>query len=366
MKNNKQNSIKVVVLAGGAGTRLWPIARTSKPKYSLDFFGKGTMLQETVKRLRTGFKRDEIVFAVGAGQLEHVKKQLPGLDKKSIFFEPYKRDTAGAIGLAAIRLFVKDPQTIMVVANADHYVKEVNLYLRALKQGIEAVKNNPDRIALVGLKPEYPETGYGYIKIGKPAFAGSFGVARFVEKPDLKTAEKYMASGNYFWNPAMFIWRVDHLLDLYKKYLPDQYKILMKIKDSLGTKNEAKVVATEFAKIKPISIDYGILEKLKPGSMLMVPARFTWRDVGSWKAIHEVSSSHPKANVIKGKVVSVESTGNLVYSIHKEKMITLAGVEDMVVIDTEDTLFICPKEKSQMVKKIIEELKNKKDLNKFL
>jgi mannose-1-phosphate guanylyltransferase len=164
----------------------------------------------------------------------------------------------------------------------------------------------------------------------------------------------------------MFIWRVDHLLELYKKYLPDQYKILMKIKAVLGTKNEAKVLATEFAKIKPISIDYGILEKLKPGSMLMIPASFTWRDVGSWKAIHEVSASHPRENVIKGKVMTVESSGNLVYSIHKEKMITLAGVDDMVVIDMEDTLFICPREKSQMVKKVISELKDKKNLNKFL
>jgi len=219
---------------------------------------------------------------------------------------------------------------------------------------------------LIGIRPTYPETGYGYVKINKlfqqigndEIFYGQ----RFVEKPDLETAKKYVKNWDYFWNSAMFCWRVDYLLSLFKKYLPAHYKILMRIQPALGTKNEKKVVRREFKKLKPISIDYGIMERTR--RLVVVPASFDWADVGHWRTVKEILASKKADNIVRGKYISIDSRGNLIYS-YSGKLIATVGLKDMIIIETEDCLLVCPKDRAQDVKKVVEELERKK-MRKYL
>ena len=184
-----------------------------------------------------------------------------------------------------------------------------------------------------------------------------FYVEKFVEKPDLETAKKYLSAWEYLWNPAIFIWRVDYLLSLYAKYLPEMYSILMKIQESIGKKNEARILKQEFSKIKPISIDYGIMEKEK--EMLVVPGDFGWADIGHWRAVEEALSDKNKKNVIKGNCVSHDSDGNLIYNFTK-KVVGICGLKDMIVVETDDALLVCPKDKAQLVKNLVEEIEKSK------
>ena len=222
------------------------------------------------------------------------------------------------------------------------------------------VKKHPDQIVLLGLNPTYPETGYGYIKLGKQKVSVGkdklFNVECFKEKPDLKTAKKYLKSWAYLWNPAYFVFRVDTMLALYKKHLPQQYKILMKIK------NSPEKLKTEFPKIKPISVDYGIMEKAN--KLLCLPASFDWADIGHWRTVQEILADKKSDNVVKGKYIHMDGSGNLVYS-YSNKLIATLGVKNSIIIETKDAILVCPKSKAQEVKKIVERLK-KEGLSNYL
>lgn len=359
--------MKIVILAGGGGTRLWPVSRKSKPKQTQPFIGNKTLLQKTFERIRSGFKLDDIFISSNIKHYSLIQKQIPLVPRKNYILEPEKRETAAAIGLVAACLAKKNPQEIVFMANADHYIKDIKEYIRVAKLAGRVVKENPSYTVLLGIKPTYPETGYGYIKINKLAkqigddeiFYGE----KFIEKPNFKTAQQYFKSWDYLWNPAMFCWRVDHLLRLFKKHLPQHYKILMRIQKAYGTKSFNSVLKKEFKKIKPISIDYGIMEKIK--KMLVIPADFEWVDVGHWRTVRDVLSQRRDDNVIRGKHIGHDSKGNLIYS-YSGKLIATVGVKDMIIIDTEDCLLVCPKDKAQEVKKIVEKLNKKKGYQKYL
>jgi len=360
--------MKIVILAGGGGTRLWPVSRKNKPKQIQPFIGNKTLLQKTFERLRSGFKLDDILVSANARHYSLIHKQIPALPKKNYILEPEKKDTAAAIGLVAAYLAKQNPKEVFLTANADHYIKNVKEYIRIIKLIGKVVKDNPAATGLVGIKPTYPETEYGYIKINK--LFGQIGNdeifygEKFIEKPDFITAKKYFKAWDYLWNPAMFCWRADYLLSLFKKHLPKHYLHLNKIQKAVGTKSEKSVLNREFKKIKPsISIDYGIMEKIK--KMLVVPADFDWVDVGHWRTVKDVLSQKKDDNVIKGKYVGHDSKGNLIYS-YSGKLIATAGVENMVIIDTEDCLLVCPKNRAHEIKKIVEELKKRKDYQKYL
>ncbi|MCH7492782.1 mannose-1-phosphate guanylyltransferase [Patescibacteria group bacterium] len=358
--------MNVVILAGGGGTRLWPVSRKNKPKQIQHFIGDQTLMQETFSRIRTGFPAKNIYVSTHYDHLQGIRQQIPQLPAKNYILETAKKDTAGAIGLAAVTLAKKNPHEIMVMANADHYIKNRKEYIRLLKLAAKVIKKDPHNSVVIGIKPTYPETGYGYIKINK--LFGQFGDdevffgQRFVEKPDKKTAQRYVKRWDYLWNSAIFCWRVDYLLELYQKHLPKHYAVLMRIQPALGTKHEKKVVTREFKKLKPISIDYGIMEKTK--NILVIPASFDWVDVGHWRTVKEVLSRSDTENVVKGQHVGIESSGNLIYS-YTGRLIGTAGLKDMIIIDTEDCLLVCPKDRAQDVKKIVEKLQKEK-LNKYL
>lgn len=358
--------MKVIILAGGGGTRLWPVSRKHKPKQIQPFIGNKTLLQKTFERVRKGFTLSDILVSTNVKHYSLIHHQIPSLPKNNYILEPEKKDTAAAIGLVAAYLAKKNPHEVMFMANADHYIKNVKEYLRVAKLAEKVAKENPSFTVLLGIKPTYPETGLGYIKINKlfKQFGNDevFQAERFIEKPDLETAKQYFKSWDYLWNPAMFCWRVDNLLNLFKKFLPQHYKILMKIQNAMDTRQASSVLKKEFKKIKQISIDYGIMEKSR--KMLVIPADFDWVDVGHWRTVKDVLAKNLDDNVIKGKYIGHDSQGNLIYS-YTGKLIATCGVKNMIIIEAEDAILVCPKDKAQDVKKIVEMLE-KKGLKKYL
>ncbi len=251
--------MKLVIMAGGSGTRLWPVSRKKEPKQVKPFFGNETLLQKSFKRLRKGFPLKDIYISSNINQKKFIKQQLPNFPEKQLILEPIRKDTAAAIGYFSLILSLEDPKAIIATINSDQYISDVKKYLKFLKLSQRVVEKYPKKILLIGINPTYPETGYGYIKLGEKIktnlVKALFQVEKFVEKPDLVTAKHYLTKWNYLWNPAIFVFRVDYMLELFKKYLPQQFNILKKIKESPVKLNK------EFPKIKPISIDYGIMEK---------------------------------------------------------------------------------------------------------
>ncbi|MDD5043430.1 MAG: sugar phosphate nucleotidyltransferase [Patescibacteria group bacterium] len=365
--NNRRGQMKLVIMAGGGGTRLWPISRINSPKQIHPLIGKDTLLQATWKRVAGDFKKEDIFVSSNIKYREYIKRQLPNLHLVNLILDPERKDTAAAIGLAALKLYHDNPRNILVTVNSDAHIKNSKEYVRILKLTERVASENPERAVLVGINPSYPETGYGYIKLGrqwrKIGQDAVFYGEKFVEKPDLETAKKYFKRWDYLWNPAIFVFRVDHLLDLYEKHLPEMYNILMNIYKALGGQDEEKIIREEFRKIKPISFDYGIMEKIGQ-EMLVIPADFGWSDVGHWRTIRDILAKKEGENVANGEYIGIDSGGNLVLSFSK-KLIATVGVKNHIIVETGDAILICPQERAQEVKKVVAELKKQK-LKKYL
>ncbi len=358
----------LVILAGGHGTRLWPVSRKNSPKQSECFFDKKTLLQLTYDRALKGFKKENIFISCGRSQFPLLSKQLKNVSKENFIIEPEAKGTAMAIGFACIKLLKKDENATIAIANSDHFIKQENEYLRILSLASKVVEKNPKKLMLVGIKPQYPETGYGYIELGK-LFSkikndSIYNIIRFKEKPDLKTAKKYLSSGKFYWNPAWFVFKAKTMIDLFEKYLPKHFNSLDEIYKSLDKKDLSLIENKSFSKVENISIDYGIMEKTH--DMLLVPANISWYDVGHWRAVGDCFIDKNTINLEEGKTLVIESKNNLIINKNKDKLLTVLGVDNLVVIDTKDALFICPKDKSQEVKKVIDHLKKDKKLSKYL
>jgi mannose-1-phosphate guanylyltransferase len=353
--------MKLVIMAGGGGTRLWPVSRKNSPKQTLPFVGDQTLLQATFDRLSKSFAIGDIFVSTNVNQCEIVLEQLPAIKRENLILEPEKKDTAAAIGYAAIKLIQIDPEACFVTINSDAYIKNEKEYLRILKLAEKVIEKYPQKAVMVGVKPTYPETGYGYIKMAEQidkfsnesgGFDQLFRVEKFVEKPDYETAKQYVDDWEYLWNPALFVWKAKSLLEKFKEFLPRHYEILMALKDNL---NQANYIKEKFTEFEPVSIDYAIMEKLL--DMVVIPADFGWSDIGHWRTIKDVLS-RPDKDLIKGKVITLNNSGNLIYN-YTDKLVATIGLKDLIIVQTEDVTLICHKDQAQEVKKILAIVKEK-------
>lgn len=358
-----------ILLAGGHGTRLWPVSRRSAPKQLQPVLGRETLLRAAWKRLRGGLPASRILVVTNAAQAPLIRRDLPELPEANLLVEPERRDTAMAIGFGAAVAAARDPKTVVATINSDAYVRDQKEYWRILRLA-ERVARKGRRLILIGVRPSYPETGYGYIRMGSqvarvPRGKGThdevFEVEGFREKPDLETAKAYVSQWEYLWNPTLLVAPAAVLLSRFRAHLPKHARALDRIRRAWRTPRRDAAVAGAFAAVEPISVDYGLLEKEK--GMRVVPADFGWADVGHWRAVHEVLASRPKANVARGRHLAVDSEGNLLYGF-TGRLIAAVGLTDMIVVETEDVVLVCPKSRAQDVKKLVERL-GKKALKRF-
>ncbi len=347
-----KNNFYALILAGGRGTRFWPKSRTKKAKQVLDFLGEGTLIQQTVARLRKVVPPDRILILTNGHLRDEIIRQLPDVPKQQILAEPAQRNTAPAIGLAARILQDRDPDAVMGVFPADHFIAKPAPFLKLVKAAYkEAAKGS---MALIGIKPRWAETGYGYVEFGKGAMnPGSLEptpVLRFREKPDAKTAAKFVKAGNYCWNAGMFFWRADTYLCALRNHLPETASLI----DSLQGCQErkfGKLVKEAFPRCQNISVDYAVLEKARD-VVGFVAGDIGWNDVGSWNAIYELLPKDARGNAARGETLIEDGSGNLVDAA-PGKLVALLGVEGLVVVDTPDALMVCRREDAQRVGELV-------------
>lgn len=343
-----------LIMAGGRGERFWPKSRKNLPKQFLSLTGDGrTMIQLTVERILPLVDMQDIYIVTNRSYKALVREQLPELPEENILCEPVAKNTAPCIGLGAVHIAKKYEDAVMFVLPSDHLIKYNTMYLDTLRRASEVAEAG-DNLVTLGIMPSYPETGYGYIKFLPNARRGvAFEVDRFVEKPDLETAKQYLATEQYLWNSGMFIWRVSTILRSIEKYLPDTYAGLRRIGDAIGTPDEKEVLEKEFSAFKSESIDYGIMEKAD--HIYTLPGSFGWDDVGSWNAVERIQPANEFGNVVHGNAVTVDTKRCIIQG--DKKLIATVGLEDIIIVDTDDALLVCEKGDASEIKKVLENLK---------
>jgi len=343
-----------LIMAGGRGERFWPRSRQNMPKQFLSLTDDGkTMIQLTVERILPLVAMEDIFIVTNRGYRELVRAQLPELPEGNILCEPVGKNTAPCIGLGAVHIAKKYGDAVMMVLPSDHLIKYTSLFLNTLSDACEVAEQGGNLVTL-GIAPDCPETGYGYIKFQPEQTLGrAFAVERFVEKPDLETAKAYLASEQYLWNSGMFIWKTSTILDNLQAHLPETYAGLCKIREAIGTPMEEQVLEREFQGFRAESIDYGVMEKAR--DIYILSGAFGWDDVGSWLAVSRIKRSNELGNVVEGNVVTVDTRDTIIQG--GGKLIAAVGLEDMIVVDSEDALLICEKAHAGDIKKVLENLK---------
>ena len=362
-----------IIMAGGSGTRFWPLSREKMPKQLLNICGDDTLIQQTVGRILPLIDRDNVFIVTNQALADDINSQLKekfgGSWDNSFIIEPEARNTALAIGLAALHFERIDPDSTMAVLSADHAIQRGEAFLDLLRMAGETAQN--DYLVTLGIVPTRPETGYGYIKAGKELIArsssqttngskptahgGVYRVDAFVEKPDRATAETYLAKGGYFWNSGMFVWKTKTLLQEIEKHAPALHNGLVEIRNNIGTDRESDTVREVFKKLQPLSIDYAVMEKT--GRAAVIPADIGWSEVGSWTALDDVVVRDRSGNIKTGNVIDMGCSDSIIYA--EKRLVAAIGLKDMVVVDTPDATLVCPKEQAQEVKAVVAELKKK-------
>ena len=342
-----------VVMAGGSGTRFWPLSRRRRPKQLLRLFGQRTLLEQTVARIRPVIPLDRIYIFTGELLLRDIRRLLPRIPSGQVVGEPASRNTAPTLGVAAQEIARRDPDGLMVVLPSDQIISKPAAFRQVLGSACR-VASVPGRSVVVGLKPTRPETGFGYVRLGrcegKVAGHEVFRVERFTEKPESSVARRYVASGRYLWNGGIFIWRASTLLENMRRFQPEMASLIRQIGEAGGIRSRA--FRRLYPKFQKISIDFALMEKIS--DIYGVPANMEWNDVGSWAVAYELSKHDSEKNVRPKTSLSLGSQGNMVVS--PKKFVVTVGVHDLVVVETEDALLVCARERSQDVGKAVQEL----------
>lgn len=337
-----------VIMAGGVGSRFWPLSKTSLPKQFLDLLGTGqTLIQKTYERLTQIIPEDNIFILTNTLYKELVRSQLPNISNTQILIEPDKRNTAPCILLSALKINKMNPGASMIVAPSDHWIEDEAAFAKDVKTAFKACQKD-HLLMTLGIQPDFPHTGYGYINYGENEKSSVKPVKRFTEKPDYNTAKSFLKSGHYLWNAGIFIWRIPSILKAFEEYLPHMYQLFSKGTPALNTPEEEAFIRENYPKVETISIDYGIMEKADHVAVL--PAAFDWNDLGSWGSLYEKFQKDDQDNVIVNSHAYLEeSSGNIIRS-PKNKVIAIKGLTDYIVVENDEILLIHPKSDEQGIK----------------
>ena len=343
-----------LIMAGGQGTRFWPRSRADYPKQFLSLTEDNkTLIQLTVDRILPLVSIEDIYISTNEKYVPIIKQQLPDIPTENILCEPVGRNTAPCIGLGAAAISKKYDDSIMYVLPSDHLIQYDELFRNVLLDAAEIAEDG-ENLVTIGITPIYPEVGYGYIKfMYSSPFKRGYKVEQFAEKPDLETAKQYLSEGHYLWNSGMFVWKTSSILNAFNNIMPVLHSGLIEIRNSLGTDSETDMINRIFPDFPSISIDYGIMEK--SSNIYTIPGNFGWDDVGSWNAMERTRTPNSDDNIISGNILSINTEHCIIQG--DKKLIACVGLEDLVIVDTDDAMLICSKEHTSEIRQVIEQLK---------
>jgi mannose-1-phosphate guanylyltransferase len=348
----------VIIMAGGIGSRFWPLSRKEKPKQFLDILGTGeTLIQQTFRRFKATCPEKNIFVVTGIDHKELVIDQL-GIDPANVLAEPFRRNTAPCLAYGTFRILKEDPKAVITVTPADHLIVKEDIFSKVIQDSMDFVENN-DALLTLGIQPDKPETGYGYIQadLKKPVkgFDNLMKVKTFTEKPDIELARKFIQSGDFYWNSGIFIWNINSIVAAFKKYLPDMYSAFEEGQNMFGTKEEKNFILRTYTECKNISIDYGIMEKAD--NVYVMRTEIGWSDLGTWSSLYDHSSVDKGGNsMVRGNVFSYDNRGNI-FNISPGKVAVIQGLRDYIVVETDDVLLVVRKEEEQNIKNFLEDVK---------
>jgi mannose-1-phosphate guanylyltransferase len=360
-------AIHAVIMAGGAGTRFWPASRAKTPKQLLPLGGdpKEPLLAATVRRLEPLIPGERVTIATGAALVDATAAVLPTVPRAQLLAEPTPRNTAPCIGWATATILRRDPDAVIAVLPSDHYIPDEPGFLRVVGRALEGAAAG--HLTTIGIVPTRPETGYGYIEVGAPIRGDLLHVERFVEKPSRERAEEFVRGAKHVWNAGMFFFEGRVMMRAIEAHLPELYRGLMAIEDAAARGQEASALAEVFPKLPSISIDHGVMEKAS--GLAVVKGDFGWNDVGSWESAWELAAKDDKGNALPDGAIAVDARGNYVCDRTtaggKKRVIALVGVEDLVVVETDDAVLVIPRARAQDVRAVVEELKKRGDTGRL-
>ena len=343
-------------MAGGIGSRFWPMSRTDFPKQFLDILGTGkTLIQQTFDRYKRLVPAENIFVITAKEYAGIVQKQLPELKHENILAEPSRKNTAPCIAYIAFKLLKKDPKALMIASPADNLILETDEFIKTAKKALDFV-DHINALVTIGVKPTYPNTGYGYIQHDTAgAVPDVYKVKTFTEKPNVELARTFIASGDFLWNAGIFTWKVKTVLSAFEKYLPEIYEIFAAEKDKFNTSEEAAAVEEIYPQCTNISVDFGVMEKAD--NVYVIPATFAWSDLGTWQSAWENMEKDYFGNAVAGKKVMAVDAKNCMVHVPDNKLVLLQGLDDFIIVDTKDVLLICRKEKEQEIKEYVADVK---------
>ena len=361
----KKPDVYAVIMAGGGGTRFWPWSREMRPKQVLPILSPRTMIRETVDRVRPLVPPERILIATSRPQARQLHREVPQIPAENLLLEPAGKNTAPCLGLAAVHVQRRNPEAVMIVLPADHYIEAPEKFLQTLRRAA-GFASRENYLITLGILPTGPETGYGYIQkgpaLGRVGQTKVFSAKAFREKPTLQKAKAYLRRGNYLWNSGMFIWRVGVFLEALDKSLPRLHRDMQELKASMGKRGERKVLEKVYSQCPSISVDYGVMEQAP--NVALIEARFGWSDVGSWAVLWNLWPKDRDGNVCirggkrrEGKVLTLDTSGCLVRG--EKSLIAVLGLKDTVVVEARDAILICPRDRSQDVRRVLQELKKR-------
>ena len=353
--------LHAVIMAGGSGTRFWPASRALNPKQLLNLAGERSMIQATVDRLDGLVKPEHTLIVTNERLVEPIHAQLPALPESSFIGEPFKRDTAPCIGIAAAWVLHHDPDALMAVMPADHVIPSRESFQSAIQHAVKLIEDDPARIVTFGIKPTYPAEIFGYVEregsnLSNDGGPPTYAVNQFREKPNAKLAAEFLASGTFYWNSGIFLWKAQTILDALEKYAPEMFARIKTISDAIGKPDFDEVFRREFEAIQGKSIDFAVMEHYRP--IVVVEAPFDWDDVGNWPALERLNGTDDDGNTILGKHLGVATRGTLVRSV-KDHLVVTVGLEDMIVVHTGDATLVAKKSDEEKIRQVVQELERR-------